>query len=295
MYIIKRDAFATHPLLSRLLELHDIPEQVHIEGTLPEITLDAYGRATPRILTIVGSRKHTTYANDAVAHLVSSLAGQPVIILSGLALGVDGLAHKEALIHGLTTLAMPGSGLNTSVIYPRAHLALSEEIVEKGGALISEFDPHTGPALWTFPARNRLMAALSDMVLIIEAEEKSGTLITARQALELGRDIGAVPGHIFSPTSIGTNMLIREGAYAITNEKDLFDLLHLSYSESEKELAYDLTQGENIIMNLLSESKEKDALLLESKLPLTEFLTLLSSLEMKGYIQETFGEVRRIV
>ncbi|HCC05896.1 TPA: DNA-protecting protein DprA [Candidatus Nomurabacteria bacterium] len=295
MKIIPRNEFPNHPLLSRLLELHDIPEKIYIEGELPEISIDEYGRANPRILTIVGSRKHTTYSVDVIENLLRNLSGSPVIILSGLALGVDCMSHKSALKYNLKTIAVPGSGLDKKVLYPKTNLSLAEEILANDGALLSEFDPLTPPALWTFPARNRIMAALSDAVLIIEAEEKSGTLITARQALELGRDIGAIPGNIFSKTSDGTNMLIREGAYAIRNIKDLHDLLHISVEEKENIINENLTDLEKIIIDLLNEPKEKDALLIESKLSPTDFLITLSSLEIKGMIQETFGEIRIIV
>ena len=295
MKIIPRNEFPNHPLLSRLVELHDIPEKIYIEGELPEISIDEYGRANPRILTIVGSRKHTTYSVDVIENLLRNLSGSPVIILSGLALGVDCMSHKSALKYNLKTIAVPGSGLDKKVLYPKTNLSLAEEILANDGALLSEFDPLTPPALWTFPARNRIMAALSDAVLIIEAEEKSGTLITARQALELGRDIGAIPGNIFSKTSDGTNMLIREGAYAIRNIKDLHDLLHISVEEKENIINENLTDLEKIIIDLLNEPKEKDALLIESKLSPTDFLITLSSLEIKGMIQETFGEIRIIV
>jgi DNA processing protein len=295
MHIVSQNDFSSHPLLTRLLELHDIPEKIYIEGTLPHVSLDEYGRATPRILTIVGSRKHTSYAEDVLRHFIDSLSSENVIIISGLALGVDGLAHKQALRNNIVTISIPGSGLDTRVIYPSGHRTLAQDIVSSGGALLSELDPHTRPAQWTFPARNRIMAALSDAILVVEAEEKSGTLITARIALELGRDIGAIPGNIFSSTSTGTNMLIREGAYAITKKEDLFDLLHLSYTEQAELPLKVLTDKEKIIIDLLQEPQEKDLLLIESKLSPTDFLITLSSLEMKGVISEQFGEVRRIV
>lgn len=290
--IIEQKDFASHPLLSRLLELHDIPEQLYVLGNLPEITIDIYGRATPRILTVVGSRKHTQYGKHAVEKLIASLSGSPVIILSGLAYGIDGIAHKTALNNHITTLAIPGSGLDKKVLYPASHIHLAEEIVSEGGALISELSPTTGAAQWTFPARNRLMAALSDAVLIVEAEIKSGTLITARQALDLGRDIGAIPGDIFSPTSTGTNLLIHEGAYSISNEEDLFAFLHLSRQETSKtEEVY--TDDEQTIIETLSEPMEKDLLLIKSSLSLEKFLSALSSLEIRGLIEESFGEVHR--
>ena len=292
MQIIPRNEFENHPLLSRLLELHDVPEKIYIDGNLPEISIDEYGRANPRILTIVGSRKNTSYAVDVIENLLRNLSGSPVIIISGLAIGVDCMSHKFALKNNLKTIAVPGSGLDKKVLYPKINLNLAQEILENDGALLSEFEPLTEPAPWTFPARNRIMAALSDAVLIIEAEEKSGTLITARMALELGRDIGAIPGNIFSKTSEGTNMLIKEGAYPIRNIKDLNDLLHISVEEKEKLTNENLTDLEKIIIDLLNEPKEKDALLIESKLSPTDFLITLSSLEIKGKIQETFGEIR---
>lgn len=293
--IVKREDYANHPLLARLLELHDIPNELYIIGELPKVTIDEYGRATPRVLTVVGSRKHTQYGKNATEKLVASLSGSSVIVLSGLALGIDGLAHKTALKNNILTIAIPGSGLSKKVIYPSTHVQLAEEIIESGGLLISELAPDTRAAQWTFPARNRIMAALSDAVLIVEAEEKSGTLITARQALELGRDIGAVPGELFSPTSSGTNTLIREGAYIVASEDDLYALLHLSKIETERNNPVTFTEDEQLIINLLNETTEKDTLLVKSNLSFERFLTALSSLEIQGYIEETFGEVRRLV
>ncbi len=298
---IPQDAFKNHPLLSRLLELHDVPKVLHIKGTLPKITLDEYGRATPRILTIVGSRKNTAYGRQVLEMLLKSLRGENVIILSGLALGIDGLSHRNALLNNLLTIAIPGSGLDDKVLYPSSHKNLAQEILTKGGTLISELAPDTRATLWTFPMRNRIMAALSDAVLFIEAEEKSGTLITARQALELGRDIGAIPGDIFSPSAFGTNMLIREGAYSITSPENLFDLLHLSRkSEEERMRSEDDTEKnyskhETIIMELLREPIDKDTLFASTQLPFEDFISAFSSLELDNQLEETFGEVRRIV
>ena len=292
--IIKREEFSSHPLLARLLELHQVPEQIYITGTLPHITLDEYGRATPKILSIVGSRRHTQYGKNAVEKLISSLQGEDVIIVSGLAYGIDSIAHTSALKNKLPTFAILGNGINENVIYPKSHINLAKEIIEAGGLLISEYDEDTPPSQWQFPARNRIVAALSDAVMIAEADEKSGTLITARLALELGRDIGAIPGDIFSPTSRGTNMLIRNGACLLGDEDDLFSLLHLSKNNtSREETSY--TDNEKIILELLIEPIEKDTLFIKSNLSFENFLTALSSLEISGAIEETFGEVRRLV
>ena len=140
------------------------------------------------------------------------------------------------------------------------------------------------------------MAALSDAVLVVEAEEKSGTLITARLALELGKDIGVIPGDIFSPTQKGIQALLREGAYPITSSLDLLALLHLSPKETdtEKEIL-SLSPHEQIILGVLREPLDKDTLFIKTNLTFPEFITAFSSLEIKGYLQESFGEVRKIV
>lgn len=297
--ILQKD-FKKHPLLRRLLELHDIPEKLYLRGKLPQITIDEYGRAIPRILTIVGSRKYTEYGKNALQKIIRELEKENIIILSGLALGIDGLAHKEALLHNLTTIAIPGSGLDPSVIYPKSNLRLAEDIVEKNGALISELEDSAPPMPWSFLQRNRLMAALADAVLIVEAEEKSGTLVTAKLALELGRDIGAIPGNIFSPNSSGANMLIRNGAYPITSGEDVMSLLHLSpkkedLGEDNPKTLNSLSKNEILVLSLLSSSSEKDELYKKSQLPLSSFLSAFSMLELNGYIEESFGEVRRMV
>lgn len=292
---IPQSSFRGVPFLSRLLELSNIPKGLYIKGTLPEITLDAMGRASPRILTVVGARKSTSYGRRSVEHLLSSLEKDEVIILSGLAIGIDGEAHRIALKNNLRTIAIPGSGLDNSVLYPSSHKSLAREILENSGTLISELEDTSRAAQWTFVARNRIMAALSDAVLIIEAEEKSGTLVTGRQALELGRDIGAVPGDIFTPTSLGPLSLIRDGATPITSPEDLRQLLHLPEKTKDEKVSLDLNDQEKIIMDLLRESKDKDALLEESGLTLSDFLMTITTLEMKSYIEETFGEVRKIV
>jgi DNA processing protein len=293
--------FSEHPLLKRLLELDQIPEVMYLRGVLPKFTQDTHGRLSPRILTIVGSRKHSEYGRIALEKIIRELhARTDIVILSGLALGIDSIAHKEALKHTIKTWAIPGSGIDDEVIYPSQHRHLAKEILANGGALLSELQPKTKAAQWTFPARNRIMAALSDAVLIVEAEEKSGTLITARLSLELGKDIGVIPGEITSPTSSGTNKLLRDGAYCITCAEDLLDLLHVEHQKKEVGTTdsidtHLLTNEEKLLLEILRAPLDRDELLERSKLPLSSFLTTLSSLELRGYIQETFGEVRKVV
>ena len=292
---IKKELFKDNPLLSRLLELHDTPDQLYIRGALPEITIDEFGRATPRILTVVGSRKYSPYGKSAVEALLKGFSKDEVIILSGLAIGIDGIAHKTALTNNLTTIAIPGSGLEETVLYPSAHKELAKDITAFDGCLISELDDMTRATQWTFPARNRIMASLSDAVLIIEAEEKSGTLITARQALELGKDIGAVPGEIFNDGAKGTLSLIKDGATPICSHEDLRELLHLKEKTIEEKTRPNITKDEETLLSLLSSPKDKDLLLSESRMPPEHFMMTVTTLELKGLIEETFGEIRKIV
>jgi DNA processing protein len=186
--------------------LHEIPQpptELYLRGTLPDPTQFYY-------LAVVGSRKYTQYGREATERIIAGLKGYPICIVSGLAMGIDGIAHRSALDAGLPTVAVPGSGLDPSVIYPRVHANLAREILENNGALLSEYEPTLRAAPWTFPQRNRIMAGLCQGVLIVEAEEQSGTLITARLALDYNRNVFTVPGSIFSATSKGTNKLIKQ-------------------------------------------------------------------------------------
>lgn len=291
---IKKEKFSSTPFLSRLLNLHQCPEEINYVGQLPEITFDKNGISFPRILTIVGSRANTNYGKDVIDNLVSSLRGQPVIILSGLAIGTDGLAHRAALANNIKTISIPGSGLSSKVLYPRTHQNLAKEILNTGGCLISELENESSAAKWTFLARNRLMAVLSDAILITEAENPSGTLVTARHALELGTDIGVVTGSIFSKTSEGTHMLLKDGAIPITDTESLLELLHLKpLTGDSDEVQINLNENEKLLYSLIKEPIQKDILLTASGLTPTDFMITVTQLEMKKLIRDEFGEVRR--
>lgn len=200
----------------KLQHIADPPEELWIRGNMP---------SDMHWLCVVGPRQHSAYGARACTSLIEGLAGYPIGIISGLALGIDALAHSLALEHGLTTIAVPGSGLDDSSIYPRAHLDLAHRITESGGCLLSEYPPGTRAAPWTFPRRNRIMAGIADAALIIEGGEKSGTLITARLALEYDRDVLVVPGEIFSPLSVGPLGLLQYGATPIVCAEDILHAL----------------------------------------------------------------------
>ena len=180
-----------------LLEIPQPPHTLFMLGQFPS--------ADTKFLTVVGSRKFSNYGKEACERIIEGLRGYNISIVSGLALGMDSIAHKTALSVGLHTIAIPGSGLNSNVLYPSTNRYLVEKIITSGGALLSEFESDFRATKWSFPQRNRIMAGIADAVLIIEAEEKSGTLITSRMAVDYNKTILAVPGSIFSDNSKGTN------------------------------------------------------------------------------------------
>lgn len=271
---------------ARLREIPKAPEKLFVQGNLPDPEKYKY-------LTVVGSRKYSTYGRESCAKLIQSLARFPVTIVSGLALGIDTIAHETALEAGLPTIAVPGSGLAETVLYPRANLRLAKKIIEAGGALLSEFKPDTQATVYTFPKRNRIMAGLSDATLIIEAAEKSGTLITAKLALDFNREVLAVPGSIFSSGAKGTNQLIRQGATPITKVEDLLEALGLETGEigpNSNQFLDTLSAPEQLIYQLLqSENLSRDELAIKTTLAAAELNTTLSMMEVKGLIKETGG------
>lgn len=202
-----------------LLEIPEPPPLLYYRGALPPKEL--------KLLAVVGSRNYTNYGRRVTEMLVEGLRGYNVGIVSGLALGIDGFAHEAALRANLYTLAVPGSGLNDDVIYPRRHAGLAKRILAVGGGLLSEYEPDFHATTWSFPKRNRIMAGLTHATLVIEAGERSGTLITSRLATDYNRDVLAVPGNIFSSSSVGPNMLIKLGATPVTSSADILEALHI--------------------------------------------------------------------
>src|SRR5579859_2431732 len=172
---------------------------------------------------IVGARRPTPYGEAVAERLAADLAGAGVGIVSGLAMGIDGAAHRGALEAKGYTVAVMGTGID--LVYPRANAGLAAEIVAKGGALVSQFPDGTPPRRHHFPRRNWTMAALSDLVIVVEAGEGSGALITAEAALQLNKDVMAVPGSVFSPLSVGCHQLLRDGAGLVQNARDVLAAL----------------------------------------------------------------------
>jgi len=274
------------PPLSALLEIPEPPKKLYWRGSLP-------GRETI-LLSVVGSRKYSEYGRSACEHIIRGLSGSDITIVSGLALGIDSVAHRAALDAGLKTIAVPGSGLSDEAIYPREHFFLAQEIIKNGGALMSEFEPGFRATQYSFPRRNRIMAGLSRAVLVVEAEMRSGTLITARLALDYGRNVYAVPGPIFSENAKGVNWLIKQGAVPITNAEELLGELGMEKtSPAERTDINGLSDEEKIIFEIVSEPVTRDTLFELSGLPPGKFTGALSLLEIKGVVVEEAGFIRR--
>ncbi|MHB1330376.1 MAG: DNA-processing protein DprA [Minisyncoccota bacterium] len=269
-----------------LKEINDPPKKLHLWGSLPN--------KGNKLLAIVGSRKYTSYGQEICNSLIQGLSGYPITIVSGLALGIDSIAHRSAMRAGLQTVAVPGSGLSDKVLHPRSHVELAKEIVSNGGGLISEYNNEMPSGAWAFPRRNRIMAGMCHATLVIEAEKKSGTLITSRLATEYNREVAAVPGPITSSTSEGPHMLIRLGAALIRDSNDLLELLGLR--SEEHDTLFDtnsLTEEERVFIEMMGTPQERDTLIRKSGFDTSKANAVLSLLEIKGLIIEELGEVRK--
>lgn len=273
---------------AQLLEIPQPPTRLWARGKLPE--------AGTRLLAVVGSRAMTRYGQEACEKLITGLAGYPISIVSGLALGTDTCAHKAALAAGLHTLVVPGSGLGDSVLYPRSNRGFAKEILEKGGGMLSEYAPDTASRVHYFPERNRIMVGLSDAVLIIEAGQKSGTLITARLASEYNRDLLCIPHRIGDPHAFGSHLFIRLGAALVSEPLHILEALHIPLREAaERGVApSDLEDAELVIWNMLEEPMTRDEILRGSEASAGETLTALVALELRGLVKEEFGAWHRV-
>ena len=236
-------------------------------------------------LAVVGSRQPTDYGRRITTKLVNELAVAGVVIVSGLAYGVDGVAHQTTLEVGGITAAVFGCGLD--IVYPAGHRSLAQRIIEKG-CLISEFPKGTKPEKFNFPVRNRIVAGLSDGVLVIEAGSKSGALVTANLALDQGRDVLAIPGSLDNELSAGPNGLIKQGAIAITSADDIFNNFNWHKSTVTQEKSFDLSKlskDETIVFNLLSvQPIHLDEIGRKIGLGPGKIAEALLNLELKGFI-----------
>lgn len=265
----------------------DIPEVLRRIDTPPQQLYTAGADIRTLLekpcVTVVGTRKVSSYGRTVTTQLVSELAKAGVVIISGLAIGVDSIAHKAALDAGGLTIAVLPSGLNR--VYPASHQSLARQIVRQGGALVTEYSPDAPMYKINFIARNRIASGMADVLLITEAAEKSGTLHTARFALEQGKEVMVVPGNITSPTSAGTNNLLKSGAAPVTAVSDIFHVLGIEPT-THKAAVKSHDPHEQILLDLLSTGiSNGEELLQGSKLTVPLFNQTLTMLEIRGHIR----------
>lgn len=262
---------------SLLKEISDPPLLLYMKGNFPK---------TKYYIAIVGTRSATPYGLEVTEELCRALSAYDVTVVSGLALGIDRKAHETALRWGGKTVAVVGNGL--SVVYPPSHRKLYEEI-SLSGVILSEFSMKTAPETFHFPRRNRIISGLCHGVVVIEAPQKSGALITADLALQQGREVFSVPGRITSPTSQGTNALIQKGAKLVTTVSDILEELIPSFSKDDlthqPQFVHSLGIEEEKVLSFLDESSPFDQLLEQTHLNSEYLSELLLSLELKGVVE----------
>ncbi len=243
----------------------------------------------PKTVAIVGSRHNTRYGEEVAYKLAYELGRRGVIVVSGLAFGIDSIGHRGCLDAGGTTIAVLGTAIDN--IYPKEHLSLAKEIIEKNGAIISEYAPGNNPITrFSFLYRNRLISGLSDIVVVVEAAEKSGSLNTATHALEQGKEVFAVPGNITSPYSQGCNKLIQQGATPYTEPNDVLKLLFpedfvKKHQNAKKQGLIGDNDVETAILTALSEGiRGGEDIMKLGKLPPEVFNQSITMLEIKGKV-----------
>ncbi len=266
----------------------DFPKELTNIATKPRF-LYIRGLINPILprLAVVGTRKATTYGKEATGKIIRDLAeAADITIVSGLAQGIDAEAHKSALATGLKTIGVIGGGMDRTSFFPPENWNLAEDIIKKGGAIVSEYPPGAPALKHHFVGRNRIIAGLSLATLVVEAPEKSGALITASFALEQGRDVFAIPGQLFSPNAMGAHRLIQDGAKLITSADDILDELNIPRRKQSERASEILTgDAERRILELLSESQSVGDLMKSTNLTSAEIITCLSMLELKGFVR----------
>ena len=265
------------------------PETLYIRGALSDSKSQKY-------LCVVGSRSPSPYGLDACRELIIGLKGYPISIVSGLAIGIDGYAHKMALEVGLNCVGFPGSPLDWDKIYPQSSLPLAREIVSKGGSLLSEYSSDFIYGEWVFPRRNNYMAGISHATLIIEAGKRSGSLMTAKYAENYSRDVLAVPGSIFSDLTFGPHLLLKGCANPATCSEDILQILGFDVkagSIMDSPAFHELDPISKRIIRQISHGETTiDELIGLLKINIDDLNEKLSNLELEGFIKIGSGSMR---
>lgn len=270
---------AGYPKLLR--EVADPPPVLFVKGALTEA--DAWA------VSIVGTRRATVYGREVTEMLSAELARNNITIVSGMARGIDAIAHQTALKAGGRTVAVLGCGVD--VVYPPEHRKLAQQIVENG-ALVSDYPIGTPPDALNFPPRNRIISGLSLGVVVVEADERSGALITAEFAAEQGRDVFAVPGNIFNRTSRGTNRLIQQGAHIVLDAQSILEELNLNMVADHVEVEAVVPENDTeraILARLSHEPTQVNELVRALAMPAADVTATLALMELKGLVRQATG------
>lgn len=267
-----------YPIL--LKEIAQPPHLLYCRGNLSLLN-------ATRTVAVVGTRMLTQYGELATQDIVSSLVRASAVIVSGLAFGIDAVAHSSALEHAGSTIAVLGSSVLESEIAPHANQYIARNIIEHNGLLVSEYPPHTKVQARFFPERNRIIAGLSHATIVVEAAQKSGSLITARYALEQNRDVFAVPGSIYSNQSIGTNALIERGAIPVTSCDSIIDALQYDHTQQTLSFSEYSDTEIQILQACIAEPRTVDQLIQLTSLSTEQIIQTISLLCLKGILQET--------
>jgi DNA processing protein len=260
--------------------IDNCPKKLYFMGKIPDMRLPT--------VAIIGTRKPTSYGKEVTYQLAFDLASRGVVIVSGLALGIDAIAHRGALDAGGITLAVLGNGLDT--IYPANNQNLAKEILAKNGALISEYEPDVDARGFQFLERNRIVSGLSDAVIVTEAAIHSGTMSTVAHALEQGREVFVVPGNITSPLSAGCNKLIKQGAHPITCADDVLEVIAPDLLRPQSVLPLGSNKLESQIINLLQSGvRDGEELQIQTDTSASEFSQTLTMMEISGTIRALGG------
>lgn len=268
-----------------LKEIYDPPICLFVRG---EIIADEL------FLAIVGSRKNSIYGQQITEKMTGFLASQGITIVSGLAFGIDSIAHETAVAKGGKTIAVLGSGIDKKHVTPPAHRSLAEKIIHNNGAIISEYPPGAMANKYTFPRRNRIVAGMSFATLVIEAAEGSGALITAECALDNGREVMAVPQNITAPNSVGVNNLIKKGAHPITKPEDILEILNWQNNiklKAQKNTNFNTPLEEKICQTLSTEPKSIEQIIKETGLDSASVNATLMIMEIAGKARDLGGKM----
>lgn len=267
-----------------LRQLSDTPAILYYKG-------DFLNKDFEKTLAVVGSRKCSSAAIENTKFIVNDLKNSGAIIVSGGAYGIDTASHQGALEAGLETIVVLGGGFDN--LYPKQNIPLFKKIIENNGVLLSEYYPSTLPDIFRFPQRNRIISGLSKGTLVVEANIKSGALITARLCLEQGRELMCMPGLLSNPNTQGTHKLLKEGAALVTCGEDILNYLNWEIAQTQipETQAQDLSDPEKLVLEVISlEAANVETIALKTKIDINELMIVLTMLELKGIIKQLAGE-----